>query len=224
MVVLIDSALRRICTGLKMPRALLAKAHARLGIRNLLQSGSTTALRAAGPGLRRGSTRPLANPDRYVLQPSPFGQASTAPEDVRPGCYQDDRGSHGYQTESWSARRRNCPSRRRNAGGNDSAVPARPDAAERRRRGRTVLGVCASGHARTDHGSDGVGVHRRAAALNQERAKEVPRGGIEPPTRGFSVSSSPSGICFLPRGTSIKARQDPSKPRSTAKQSYLSLA
>src|SRR5436853_5877285 len=37
----------------------------------------------------------------------------------------------------------------------------------------------------------------------------VPRGGIEPPTRGFSVPSSPSRRASFPLGTSVK---HPSRP------------
>jgi hypothetical protein len=40
----------------------------------------------------------------------------------------------------------------------------------------------------------------------------VPRGGIEPPTRGFSVPSSPSGRASFPLGTSVKLPARPVKP------------
>src|SRR5437868_3657278 len=39
----------------------------------------------------------------------------------------------------------------------------------------------------------------------------VPRGGIEPPTRGFSVPSSPSRRASFPLGTSVKHPARPVK-------------
>src|SRR5712664_4717102 len=63
----------------------------------------------------------------------------------------------------------------------------------------------AAGQSIPEAGKDGE--DGRSGSRNP--SEEVPRGGIEPPTRGFSVPLSPSRRVSLPLGTSGK---HPSRP------------
>jgi len=49
-------------------------------------------------------------------------------------------------------------------------------------------------------------------ACRERPHKLVPRGGIEPPTRGFSVPKTPSETLRFPLGTSVKHSARPVKP------------